>query len=153
MTYCQSITQLFNNCLGQMYRTELKINDTTESNTPASYLDLLLLIGRDGQLHTSLNDKNDDLNFHITNFHFLSSNIPSLLAYGVFISQLILYARACFSYKCFFFWERRDFHVSFSSRNLPGNVWNRPSDRRSVVEMGISSNIMKSPSSKCYMTV
>ena len=35
------------------------------------------------------------------NFPFLSTNIPSSPAYGVFISQLIRYARACSSYKCF----------------------------------------------------
>ena len=40
-------------------------------------------------------------NFHITNFPFLSSNIPSSPAYGVFISQLIRYARACSSCECF----------------------------------------------------
>ena len=80
---------------------ELEIKDTTESNTSASYLDLLLSIGRDGQLHTSLYDKRDDFNFHITNFPFLSSNIPSSPAYGVFISQLIRYARASSSYECF----------------------------------------------------
>ena len=85
----------------QMYPPELEIKDTTESNTSASYLDLLLSIGRDGQLHTSLYDKRDDFNFHITNFPFLSSNIPSSPAYGVFISQLIRYARACSSYECF----------------------------------------------------
>ena len=71
-----------------MYPPELEIKDTTESNTSASYLDLLLSIGRDGQLRTSLYDKRDDFNFHITNFPFLSSNISSLPAYGVFISQL-----------------------------------------------------------------
>ena len=80
---------------------ELEIKDTTESNTSASYLDLLLSIGRDGQLRTSLYDKRDDFNFHIANFPFLSSNIPSSPAYGVFISQLIRYARACSSYECF----------------------------------------------------
>ena len=32
---------------------------------------------------------------------FLRSNIPSSPAYGVFISQLIRYARACSSYECF----------------------------------------------------
>ena len=84
-----------------MYPPELEIKDTTESNTSASYLDLLLSIGRDGQLRTSLYDKRDDFNFHITNFPFLSSNIPSSPAYGVFISQLIRYARACSSYECF----------------------------------------------------
>ena len=91
----------FENYLGQMYPPELEIKDTTESNTSASYLDLLLSIGRDGQLHTSLYDKRDDFNFHITNFPFLSSNIPSSPVYGVFISQLIRYARASSSYDCF----------------------------------------------------
>ena len=91
----------FENYLGQMYPPVLEIKDTTESNTSASYLDLLLSIGRDGQLRTSLYDKRDDFNFHITNFPFLSSNIPSSPAYGVFISQLIRYARACSSNECF----------------------------------------------------
>ena len=62
-----------------MYSAELEINDTTESTTSASYLDLLLSIGRDGQLHTSIYDKRDDFNFHIRNFLFLSSNIPCSL--------------------------------------------------------------------------
>ena len=73
----------------------------TESYTSAYYLDLLLSIDRDGQLHISLYDKRDDFNFHITNFPFLSSNIPSSLAYGVFISHLIRYARASSFYECF----------------------------------------------------
>ena len=76
-------------------------SDTTESNTSASYLYLLLSIGRDGQLNTSIYDKRDNFNFHITNFPFLSSNIPASPAYGVFISQLIRYVRACSSYGWF----------------------------------------------------
>ena len=87
----------FENYVGQIYPAELEIKNTTESNTSASYLDLLLSIGRDGRLPTSLFDKRDDF----TNFPFLSSNIPSSPAYGVFISQLIRYARACSSYECF----------------------------------------------------
>ena len=47
----------FENYLGQMYPAELEIKDTTESNTSASYLDLLLSIESDGQLRTSLYDK------------------------------------------------------------------------------------------------
>ena len=97
----------FENYLCQMYPAELEIKDTTESTTSASYLDLLLSIGRDGQLHTSIYDKRDDFNFHITNFPFLSSNIPSSPAYGVFISQLIRYAQACSSYECFILRARR----------------------------------------------
>ena len=91
----------FEDYLGQMYPPELEIKDTTESNTFASYLDMLLSIGRDGQLCNSLYDKRDDFNFHITNFPFLSSNISTSPAYGVFISQLIRYARACSSNKWF----------------------------------------------------
>ena len=91
----------FGNYLSQMYPPEHEIKDTTESSTSASYLDLLLSIGRDGQLRIFLYDKRDDFNFHITHFPFQSSNILSSPAYGVFISQLIRYARACSSYECF----------------------------------------------------
>ena len=67
----------FENYLGQIYPAELEIKDTTESTASASYLDLLLSIGRDGQLHTSVYDKRDNFNFHITNIPFLRSNVPS----------------------------------------------------------------------------
>ena len=77
---------------------ELENKDTTESNTSASYFDLLLSIGRDGQLRTSLYDKRDDFNFNITHFPFKSCNIARLWR---FISQLIRYARACSSYEGF----------------------------------------------------
>ena len=91
----------FDNYMGQMYPVEFEIKDTKESNTSAFYLDLLLWIGRDGQLHTSIGDKHGDFNYHITNVPFLSSNIQTSPAYGVFISQLIRYARVCYSYGCF----------------------------------------------------
>ena len=96
----------FENYLGQMYPAELEIKDTTESTT-ASYLNLLLSIGRDCQLHISIYDKRDDLNYYIANFPILTSNIPSSPAYGVIISHLILYARACSSYECFILRARR----------------------------------------------
>ena len=67
-----------------MYPAELEIKDTTDSITSAYYLDLLLSIERDGQLFTSIYDKRDAFNFHITNFPFLGSNIPSSPTYGVF---------------------------------------------------------------------
>ena len=67
----------FENYFGQMYPAEHEIKDTTESIISASYLDLLLSIGRDVKLHISIYYKRDDFNFHITNFPFLSSNIPS----------------------------------------------------------------------------
>ena len=74
-----------------------------------SYLDSLLSIGRDGQLHTSIYDNRDYFNFHIIILPFLSSNIASSPNYGGFISQLILYARVCSSYECFILRIRRLF--------------------------------------------
>ena len=139
----------FENYLGQMYLAELEIKDTTESNTSVSYFDLLLSIEGDGQLRTSFYDKRDDFNFHITNFPFLSSNIPSSPAYSVFISQLIRYARSCSSYECFILRAARlsskllgQGYVMERLKSPPGSF---------MVDMGISSNIMKSPSPKCYM--
>ena len=71
----------FETYMGQMYPVLLEIKATTESKTSASYLDLLLSIGRDNQLHTSIYDKLDDFNLHITSFLFISSNIPAAPAY------------------------------------------------------------------------
>ena len=82
-----------------MYPAELGIKDMTKSSTSASYyLDLLLSIGRDGQLRTSLYDQRDDFAFNVTNFPFLG-DIPSSPAYGIFISQLLRYAMACSYYE------------------------------------------------------
>ena len=86
--------QEFENYLGQMYPVELEIKDKIESKLSASYLDLLPSIGREGQLHTPINDRRDEFDFHITNVLFPSSNSPSSHAYGVFILQLIRYALA-----------------------------------------------------------
>ena len=135
-----------------MCPAEIVIKDTTESNTSASYLDSLLSIGKDGQLCTSHYDKRDDFNFHITNVPFLNSNIPPSPAYGgVFISQLthVRYARTCPSYECFSLRA-----VRLSCKLLgQGYVKERfkSSFGSSMVNMGISSSIMKPPSPKCYM--
>ena len=43
----------FENYLGHVYPAKLEIKDSTKSTTSASYLDLLLSIGRDGQLTLS----------------------------------------------------------------------------------------------------
>ena len=132
-----------------MYLPELEIKDMTESNTSASYLDLLLSIGRDGQLCTALYGKRKDFNFHITNFPFLSSDIPTSPAYGVFISQLIRYVRACSSYECFILRAVR------LSNNLlrQGYAMERlkSSLRKFYGRYGILSNNMRSTSPKCYM--
>ena len=85
----------FSECLHLIYPPELEIKDTTETRRSASYLDLLLEINPDGILKSRIYDKRDDFSFPIVNFPFLSSNIPSSPAYGVYMSQMIRYARAC----------------------------------------------------------
>ena len=40
-----------------------------------------------GKLSTRLYDKRDDFDFHIVNFPFLSSNIPSGPSYGVYVHR------------------------------------------------------------------
>ena len=84
-----------------IYPDELEIKDTTESDRSASYLDILLDIDSNGRLTTSLYDKREDFDFAILTFPFLCTNIPLSPAYGVYISQLIRYARACFAYEDF----------------------------------------------------
>ena len=44
--------------------------------------------------------------FHIVNFPFMSSNIPSAPDYGVYASQLIRYARCCSNYSDFILHHR-----------------------------------------------
>ena len=72
---------------------------TTDADHRASYLDLSY--GRYRRLQVKLYDKRDDFNFNIVNFQFLSSNIPHSPACGVYVSQLVLYARASSAYSDF----------------------------------------------------
>ena len=62
------------------------------SDTEASFLDLHLLIS-DGFAKTKIYDKRDDFDFDIVNFPFLDGIVPRSMSYGVYISQLIRFAR------------------------------------------------------------
>ena len=44
---------------------------------------------------TSTYDKRDDFDFDIVNFPFLDGDVPRRTSYGVYISQLIRFARVC----------------------------------------------------------
>jgi hypothetical protein len=58
-------------------------------------------------MNTQVFDKRDDFNFSIVNFPHLCCNIPFSPAYGVYISQLIRYAKACLTYDHFFFTDKQ----------------------------------------------
>ena len=63
------------------------------SDTEAACLDLNSSISYD-IVSTKIYDKRDDFNFEIVNFPFLDGDVPRSTSYGVYISQLIRFARA-----------------------------------------------------------
>ena len=91
----------FKEFISDIYPKELTISETTESISIASYLDLLFIRDKNNNITTKLYDKRDAFGFHIVNFPFMSSNIPSVPAYGVYASQLIRYASYCSNYSDF----------------------------------------------------
>jgi hypothetical protein len=72
--------------------------ETTDTASSASFLDIYLEFDDSGQLSTKIYDKRDDFNFKIINFPNMCSNIPASPLFGVYISQLIRYARASSNY-------------------------------------------------------
>ena len=74
-----------------IYIVELEIKDTTDIARCASYIDLYLKIDSDCRLRTKLYNKRNGFDFPIANFLFIYRNISTAHAYGIFISQLILF--------------------------------------------------------------
>ena len=72
------------------------MNKANTSDKETSFLDLnIKVIGND--IHTSVYDKRDDFGFPIVNFPWLSGDVPRLPSYGIYISQLVGFARCCTS--------------------------------------------------------
>ena len=80
--------------VGQIYPTELQLNKANSSDTDAPFLDLNLSI-TNGIVSSKIFDKRYDFNFEIVNFPFLDGDVPRSSSYGVYISQLIRFARVC----------------------------------------------------------
>ena len=76
--------------VNRIYPSELQLNKANVSDTEVSILDLHLSIS-DVFVKTKIYDKRDD--FDIVNFLFLDGNVPRSTSYGVYISQLIRFAR------------------------------------------------------------
>ena len=87
--------------LKEIYPSQLTVEKANKSDHLADCLDLTFIIDSGGKLSTRLYDKRDDFDFHILNFPFHSSNIPSGPSFGVYISQLIRYAQCCSHYDDF----------------------------------------------------
>ena len=71
----------------RIYAIEVEIEDTTDTDTSASYLDLHVEFDSERRLRTKHYNKRDDFNFLIVNFSFICSNIQAAPAYGVYISR------------------------------------------------------------------
>ena len=78
--------------VGQIYPTELQLNKVNSSDTESLFLDLDLLI-LNGIVSSKIYDKRDDFNFEIANSPVLDGDVPHSPSYGVYILQIIVFAR------------------------------------------------------------
>ena len=84
----------FEQMVGQIYPTALQLNKANSPDTEALFLDLNLSI-TNGIVSSKIYDKRDDFNFEIVNFLFLKEYVHRSPSNGVYISQLIRFARVC----------------------------------------------------------
>ena len=73
--------------VNQIYPPELQLIKANTSDTEAPFLDLHLSISN------GFVPKRNDFDFDIVNFPFLDGDVPHRSSYGVYISQLIRFAR------------------------------------------------------------
>ena len=84
----------FEGNVNQIYPPELQLNKANITDTEAPFLDLHLSVAN-GFVSSKIYDKRDDFDFDIVNFPFLDGDVPRRASYGVYISQLIRFARVC----------------------------------------------------------
>ena len=82
----------FEGMVNRIYPPELQLNKAITSDTEATFLDLHLSISN-GFDSSKIYDKRDDFDFDIVNYPFLDDDVPRSTSYGVYISQLIRFAR------------------------------------------------------------
>ena len=83
----------FEGMVGQMCRSGLRLNKANASGAGAAFFDLHLSISND-IVSTKVCGRRDDFDFEIVGFPFLDGDVPRSTSYGVYISQLIRFARA-----------------------------------------------------------
>ena len=88
----------FEKHIPDIYTTELQLNKANTSDKEISFLYFSInfnikVIGSD--VHTSVYDRRDNFRFPIVNIPWLSGDVPKLQLYGIYISQLVRFARCC----------------------------------------------------------
>ena len=76
----------------RIYLTELQLNRANSSDTEAFFFYLNLCISN-GTVSIKIDDKRDDFDFDIVHFPFLDGDVHRRASYGVYMSQLIRFAR------------------------------------------------------------
>ena len=84
----------FEAMVNQICPSELQLDKANTSDTEAPFLDSHLSISN-GFVSSKIYYKRDDFDFDIVNFLFLDGDVPRRPSYGVYISQLIRFARVC----------------------------------------------------------
>ena len=79
----------------EIYGTKLTLNKENEGTLQAHVLDLSLNIKADNTIDCNLLDKRHAFDFEIVQFPDLTGCIPSKNAYGIIVSQLQRYYKAC----------------------------------------------------------
>ena len=69
--------------VGQIYPTELQLNEANSSDTEAPFFDLNLSITNDIVFFSTIYDERHDFNFEKVNFPFLDGVVPRSSSYGV----------------------------------------------------------------------
>ena len=116
--YIDDLSSIYNPNFSQhlplIYPPDLIVNLSSNSTSNVNYLDINMKIDDNFNLVTSIYDKRDDFNFEIVNFPYLDSCIPRKPALGIFLSQLIRYARICSKFNDF---SKRSLNLSKRLQN------------------------------------
>ena len=86
----------FEGMVNQIYPPELQSTKATATDSEAPFLGLYLSIAK-GFASSKIYDTRDDFDFDIYVVHFpiLDGDVPRRASYGVYISQLVRFARVC----------------------------------------------------------
>ena len=87
-------------CINNIYQSEMIVNKTNVSVQKTNFLDMTISIYR-GKFYIKLYDKRNDYDSDVISFPYLDGNIPKGQSYGIFIRQLIRYARINTSFSDF----------------------------------------------------
>ena len=112
-----------------IYPKELELLSQNPDTLKGNMLDVSIEV-LDRKFFTKTYDKRDDYSFEIINYPDLGGNIPQGAAYGVYISQVLRYARVCS--------EKTDFDQRV--RTLTGKL----------IKKGYTKESLKKTLHRCY---